>query len=48
MKELPSIGHTVYKCKEHPNSPEYYDLKGIEESHFKPYHKDPNHSAESF
>jgi hypothetical protein len=41
MKELSSTGRTVYRCKEHPESPEYYDLKGIEESHFKPVHDKP-------
>ena len=34
---LPSLNRTSYRCKEHPEVP-YYDLEGIEESHFKPYH----------
>jgi hypothetical protein len=38
VKYLPSLERMVYRCKEHPDSPEYYDLKGIEESHFKPFH----------
>ena len=36
-EDLPSLGRTAYRCKEHPDVP-YYDLKGIEESHFKPIH----------
>ena len=47
-KELPNTGVTVYKCEEHPDSPEYYDLKGIEESHFKPFHKDSNYPNKGF
>ena len=34
---LPSLERWVYRCKEHPSIP-YYDLKGIEVSHFEPYH----------
>lgn len=30
--------YKVYRCKEHPHGTEYYDLKGIIESHFKPHH----------
>jgi hypothetical protein len=33
-RNLPSTGLIVYRCKEHPNTPEYYDLKGWEEIHF--------------
>ena len=36
-EHLPTLDRTVYRCKEHPETP-YYDLEGIEESHFKPYH----------
>jgi hypothetical protein len=35
---LPNLDRTVYRCKEHPEVP-YYDLEGIKESHFKPFHK---------
>jgi hypothetical protein len=38
-KYLPNLDRIAYCCKEHPNAPEYYDLKGIQESHFKPFHK---------
>jgi|SRR5215207_560130 len=41
MEYLPSLDCTAYRCKEHPSVP-YYDLEGIEESHFKPFHTDPN------
>jgi hypothetical protein len=34
---FPNLNRTVYYCKEHPEVP-YYDLAGIEESHFKPCH----------
>jgi hypothetical protein len=37
-KYLPNLGRTLYWCKEHPDTSEYYDLAGLEESHFKPYH----------
>ena len=36
-EHLPSLNRTVYRCKEHPEVP-YYELEGIEESHFKAYH----------
>jgi hypothetical protein len=36
-EHLSSLNRTVYRCKEHPEIP-YYDLEGIEESHFKAYH----------
>ena len=36
-EHFPNFSQTVYRCKEHPEIP-YYDLAGIEESHFKPYH----------
>jgi hypothetical protein len=39
IKELPNLGRTAYRCREHPDAPEYYDLEGIKESHFKPIHK---------
>ena len=35
---LPNLRQTVYRCKEHPDVP-YYDPEGINESHFKPFHK---------
>jgi hypothetical protein len=35
---LPSLDCRVYSCREHADAPDYYDLKGITESHFKPYH----------
>ena len=38
-EDLPSLGRTAYRCIEHPDIP-YSDLKGIEESHFKPFHVD--------
>ena len=38
-EHLSSLNRTVYRCKEHPDIP-YYDLAGIEESHFKPDHTD--------
>ena len=38
-EHLPSLNRTVYRRKEHPEIP-YYELEGIEESHFKPYHTD--------
>jgi DNA replicative helicase MCM subunit Mcm2 (Cdc46/Mcm family) len=37
-KYLPNLGRTLYWCKEHPDTSEYYDLAGLEEIHFKPYH----------
>ena len=36
-EHLSSLNRTVYRCKEHPEVP-YYDLEGIEESHFKAFH----------
>jgi hypothetical protein len=38
VEHLPNLKQTAYYCKEHPNVPCYYDLEGIEESHFKPVH----------
>ena len=35
---LPNLRQTVYRCKEYLDIP-YYDLEGINESHFKPFHK---------
>ena len=40
-EHLSSLNRTVYRCKEHPEIP-YYDLAGIEESHFKPDHNNDN------
>ena len=37
-EHLPNLKQTAYYCKEHPSVPCYYDLEGIEESHFKPFH----------
>ena len=36
-EHLANLNRTAYRCIEHPEIP-YYDLKGIEESHFKLYH----------
>lgn len=36
---LPNLNRTIYRCKECPNAPEYYDLNGIIKSHFQPFHK---------
>lgn len=36
-EDMPSLGRTALRCIEHPEIA-YYDLKGIEESHFKPFH----------
>jgi hypothetical protein len=41
---LDSVKRTAYRCKEHPDSPWYYDLKGIEVSHFEAFH---DHNAAS-
>jgi hypothetical protein len=38
VEHLPNLKQTAYYCKEHPSVPCYYDLEGIEESHFKPFH----------
>jgi|RhiMethySRZTD1v2_1073278.scaffolds.fasta_scaffold06164_15 MoxR-like ATPase len=35
---LPNLDCPVYRCRECPDAPPYYDLKGMEESHFKLYH----------
>jgi hypothetical protein len=35
---LPNLNRTAYRCREHPDV-SYYDLGGMEESHFKPFHK---------
>jgi hypothetical protein len=42
IRYLPNLDRRVYSCKEHPppDVPEYYDLKGIVVSHFKPYHSE--------
>jgi hypothetical protein len=37
IQPLPNLGRNVYTCKEHPEVA-YYELEGIENSHFKPYH----------
>jgi hypothetical protein len=38
MEEHPNLNRTAYYCKECPNVSPYWDLDGILESHFKPYH----------
>jgi hypothetical protein len=35
---LPHLDRPVYRCRECPDAPPYYDLRGMEESHFKPSH----------
>jgi hypothetical protein len=35
---LPHLDRPVYRCRECPDAPPYYDLRGMEESHFKPHH----------
>jgi hypothetical protein len=35
---LPNLDCRVYNCKEHPDAPGYYDLRGMIVSHFKPNH----------
>ena len=35
---LSNANRTVYRCKEHPDEIPYYELEGIEESHFKQFH----------
>ena len=43
-EHFPNFSQTVYRCKEHPEIP-YYDLAGIEESHFKPDHNYNNDNS---
>jgi hypothetical protein len=38
-QHLDCLNKMAYRCKEHPNSPWYYDLRGIEVSHFEVFHK---------
>jgi DNA replicative helicase MCM subunit Mcm2 (Cdc46/Mcm family) len=35
---LPNLDRTAYSCKEHPKEGPFYELEGILESHFKPFH----------
>jgi hypothetical protein len=37
-EHLSNVNRIAYRCKEHPDIT-FYDIKGIEESHFKPFHK---------
>lgn len=37
IQPLPNLGRNAFTCREHPEVA-YYDLEGIEKSHFKPYH----------
>jgi hypothetical protein len=38
IRYLPNLDCKVYSCKEHPDAPEYYNLKGMIVSHFKAFH----------
>jgi hypothetical protein len=38
IRYLPNLDCRVYSCREHPDAPEYYDLRGMIVSHFKPHH----------